>query len=225
METIGSPDESSHVSPHDPTLGESVNNVGGGNNQTVGQRIGLTHPIAAFFHCFFKIIALVFFLVLTHFIDFIVTFIVVVVCLALDFWVVKNISGRLLVGLRWWNQIKPDGANEWMFESLEGQRQIHRTEFAIFWISTLGFPFVWLILAFAELITIGWAYMAISLVALSFTLSNALGYLKCARQARQQVTQMVTAYVTEKAVEHITAKLTQGDAPTNSGSSINRLEI
>jgi hypothetical protein len=28
---------------------------------------------------------------------------------ALDFWVVKNVSGRILVGLRWWNEINDEG--------------------------------------------------------------------------------------------------------------------
>ena len=30
---------------------------------------------------------------------------------------VKNISGRLLVGLRWWNEINLDGSSSWIFES------------------------------------------------------------------------------------------------------------
>ena len=30
----------------------------------------------------------------------------------------KNISGRLLVGLRWWNETTDEGSN-WRFESLE----------------------------------------------------------------------------------------------------------
>eukprot|EP01050_Picozoa_sp_SAG11_P010429 SAG11_NODE_1041_length_6056_cov_5.902468_6_plen_102_part_00 len=28
-----------------------------------------------------------------------------ILLLAMDFWTVKNVSGRLLVGLRWWNEI------------------------------------------------------------------------------------------------------------------------
>jgi len=27
------------------------------------------------------------------------------------------VSGRLLVGLRWWNQIDEEGKSKWMFES------------------------------------------------------------------------------------------------------------
>ena len=30
---------------------------------------------------------------------------------------VKNVSGRLLVGLRWWNEVTDEGSN-WRFESL-----------------------------------------------------------------------------------------------------------
>lgn len=32
----------------------------------------------------------------------VLTFIFTVILSSLDFWVVKNISGRILVGLRWW---------------------------------------------------------------------------------------------------------------------------
>lgn len=49
--------------------------------------------------------------------DFVTTFVLCVLLLAFDFWTVKNVTGRLLVGLRWWNRIRDDGANEWIFES------------------------------------------------------------------------------------------------------------
>jgi len=210
----------------DPTLSESVDTKASETSpQTMGQKLGLTHPFAAIAHVLFKALALIVFLIFPIFCSFIVVFIVVILFLAVDFWISKNVSGRLLVGLRWWNQIKEDGTNEWIFESLEGQRQIHKTEMVIFWSTTLLFPIVWAILAFAEFITLTWSYLTISLVALSFSASNAAGYLKCARQARQQVTQMVTAYVTEKAVQHITEKLTEsamaatGSQPQQTASS------
>jgi hypothetical protein len=33
----------------------------------------------------------------------------VVIASAIDFWIVKNLSGRLLVGLRWWVDFAEDG--------------------------------------------------------------------------------------------------------------------
>ncbi len=44
-------------------------------------------------------------------------FLTVILLLAFDFWTVKNVTGRLLVGLRWWNKIEEDGTSTWMFES------------------------------------------------------------------------------------------------------------
>ena len=77
------------------------------------------HPIAAFFHVFFRASALVVYLILSFFFSdsFVELFISVIILLAFDFWTVKNVTGRLLVGLRWWNKVKDDGSSEWLFEA------------------------------------------------------------------------------------------------------------
>ena len=46
-------------------------------------------------------------------------FVIIVLLLAFDFWTVKNVSGRLLCGLRWWNETGPDGQSVWVFESAD----------------------------------------------------------------------------------------------------------
>jgi len=77
------------------------------------------HPVAVAFALAFKAAALATYLLCTFFTDsFVVSFVVVVLLLAFDFWTVKNISGRILVGLRWWNEIGDDGASKWHFESI-----------------------------------------------------------------------------------------------------------
>jgi hypothetical protein len=53
--------------------------------------------------------------------NFVIIFVVTVFLAALDFWVVKNVSGRILVGLRWWNEINDEGNSVWMFECLDEQ--------------------------------------------------------------------------------------------------------
>ena len=44
-------------------------------------------------------------------------YLVVILLSSFDFWICKNISGRVLVGLRWWNEVKPDGNEVWIYES------------------------------------------------------------------------------------------------------------
>lgn len=46
-----------------------------------------------------------------------VVYLAVIILGAVDFWMTKNISGRVLVGLRWWNEVKENGEEVWIFES------------------------------------------------------------------------------------------------------------
>lgn len=62
------------------------------------------HPVACIATLGFKAAAIFFYIVIGSIIDSsILTFIFVILLSSLDFWTVKNITGRLLVGLRWWS--------------------------------------------------------------------------------------------------------------------------
>lgn len=49
--------------------------------------------------------------------SFVTSFVIIVILLSMDFWTVKNITGRLLAGLRYWNYVDDAGNNHWIFES------------------------------------------------------------------------------------------------------------
>lgn len=76
--------------------------------------------------------------------EFITTFVICILLLAFDFWTVKNVTGRLMVGLRWWNSIKDDGSNEWVFESHpEGATAVDPVDSRIFWTGLYAVPIAW----------------------------------------------------------------------------------
>lgn len=51
--------------------------------------------------------------------NFIINFVAITVLMAADFWYTKNVTGRLLVGLRWWSEPSHDGnKSTWRFENL-----------------------------------------------------------------------------------------------------------
>ncbi|KAL3284198.1 hypothetical protein HHI36_018361 [Cryptolaemus montrouzieri] len=109
----------------------------------------LTHPYVTFFHLAFRGCALFFYLFCRVFTDsFISSFIMIVLLLSMDFWTVKNITGRLMVGLRWWNYVDDEGKSHWIFESRKGQLQsrINDRESTIFWTALILTPFMWCIL-------------------------------------------------------------------------------
>ena len=49
--------------------------------------------------------------------DFLSIFVLLILLISVDFWTVKNVTGRLLVGLRWWNFIDDEGQSHWVFEN------------------------------------------------------------------------------------------------------------
>jgi hypothetical protein len=53
--------------------------------------------------------------------SYVINFVVTITLIGIDFWIVKNVSGRILVGLRWWNEINERGGSIWRFESLDQQ--------------------------------------------------------------------------------------------------------
>ncbi|XP_045442473.1 Golgi apparatus membrane protein TVP23 homolog B isoform X3 [Pipistrellus kuhlii] len=78
----------------------------------------IRHPVASFFHLFFRVSAIVIYLLCELFSSsFIACMVTIILLLSCDFWAVKNVTGRLMVGLRWWNHIDEDGKSHWVFES------------------------------------------------------------------------------------------------------------
>ncbi|KAH7944078.1 hypothetical protein HPB52_015269 [Rhipicephalus sanguineus] len=76
------------------------------------------HRMAAFFHLAFRTTALLTYLLCRLFTDsFVSSFVCILLLLCMDFWTVKNVTGRLLVGLRWWNYVDDAGKSHWVFES------------------------------------------------------------------------------------------------------------
>ncbi|KAK6787890.1 hypothetical protein RDI58_016415 [Solanum bulbocastanum] len=80
--------------------------------------------------------ALAFYILSALFVDsFVIIFVITVLLAALDFWVVKNVSGRILVGLRWWNEIDDNGESVWRFECLdqESMARMNKKDSWLFW--------------------------------------------------------------------------------------------
>lgn len=67
-------------------------------------------------------------------------------------------TGRLLVGLRWWNDASAaEGGTAWRFESLaEGQRAINPYERRWFWIVLIAAPILWALSALSAFFGLDW---------------------------------------------------------------------
>lgn len=85
--------------------------------------------------------------------NFVLVFILTLLLLSVDFYYLKNIAGRRLVGLRWWNEVNTGtGDSHWVFESAPPERQPNPTDKRFFWLSMYAVPALWVALAILAII-------------------------------------------------------------------------
>ncbi|CAM9478586.1 unnamed protein product [Hapterophycus canaliculatus] len=125
----------------------------------------------------------------------ILTYIICILMLAFDFWTVKNVSGRLMVGLRWWSNVREDGSTEWVFESLEDMSEINSADYKLFWIGLYGTPVLWVGLLITGVMLLKFQWLVIVVIALLLSGANIYGYTKHAlllnAPARDRVQEMM----------------------------------
>ena len=125
----------------------------------VQQKIGRpSQKLVVFLHVIFKLLAFIVYMaasIISR--SFIACFILVMMLLSADFWIVKNVSGRLLAGLRWWSVVDGEGRVVWRYESWsEEQRSLaQQGEGNYFWATMISQQLVWTLLAVVSLFRFG----------------------------------------------------------------------
>ncbi|XP_051958548.1 Golgi apparatus membrane protein TVP23 homolog B isoform X2 [Xyrauchen texanus] len=154
------------------------------------------HPVASFFHLFFRVSAFLVYLLCGIFGgSFIACMVTIILLLSCDFWTVKNITGRLMVGLRWWNQVDDDGKSRWVFESRKTSgKQSSAAESRIFWLGLIICPIVWVIFAFSTLISFKIKWLAVVVLGVVLQGANLYGYVRCKVGTRTNLKSMATNY-------------------------------
>jgi hypothetical protein len=151
-----------------------------------------SHPTVLLFHLVFKVLALSFYLFSYWvFKNYIFAFILVILCLAADFWTVKNVSGRLLVGLRWWNDIKEDGSSLWVFESKN--TQANPVDARVFWWALYINTGIWIGMCVMAIFGLKFIWLVLPIIAVMMNVANVVGYTKCDKDAKKKLSNFVTA--------------------------------
>eukprot|EP01088_Endostelium_zonatum_P003518 TRINITY_DN14729_c0_g1_i2.p1 TRINITY_DN14729_c0_g1~~TRINITY_DN14729_c0_g1_i2.p1 ORF type:complete len:193 (+),score=26.69 TRINITY_DN14729_c0_g1_i2:20-598(+) len=167
------------------------------------------HPITVIFHVGFKVIPIVLYLLMGWGIigeNFVVQFIVLILLESADFWITKNISGRMLVGLRWWHYVNPDGSNVWVFESSKEQGTIvNSIEGVIFWGALVGAVPIWIIFAIVNIFGLKFQYLFVVIVSIILLGANIFGYAKCIKDKKTQLRKMAVGYIANKVAENAMA--------------------
>jgi len=154
---------------------------------------GSLHPRVVFFHLLFKAGAIALYLLgALLFKSFVHAFVFCGICLTADFWVVQNVSGRLLVGLRWYNEIDDEGNSVWRYDSLDetALKQINAYDSTVFWWTLYLYPLCWIVLAMIALFSLKLTWLIICVLAIMLAGSNLVGYTRCSRDAKARINQL-----------------------------------
>uniref|UniRef100_A0A1L8DUS4 Golgi apparatus membrane protein TVP23 homolog n=3 Tax=Nyssomyia neivai TaxID=330878 RepID=A0A1L8DUS4_9DIPT len=129
--------------------------------------------------------------------SFITSFVCVVLLLSADFWTVKNLSGRFLVGMRWWNFVDDDGVSHWVFESRKNTQvnRVNAHESRIFWLALILFPIIWGVFFIIALFGLKFKWLLLVLIALALNGANLYGYVKCNYGASKNISSLTTDFV------------------------------
>jgi len=131
-------------------------------------------------------------------------FVLLLFLIALDFWTTKNITGRFLVGLRWWNYVDANsGKSQWIFEKAPESRPVDKGESGIFWTALLVMPVLWGFFAFTAFLTFSFQWLTIIVVAISLTFSNAYGYVRCKLGADKSISGTATSWLSMQVVKNM----------------------
>ncbi|TNN03373.1 hypothetical protein fugu_000402 [Takifugu bimaculatus] len=180
-------------------------------DEDVGKRSKskIKHPVASFFHLFFRVTAILTYVFCEFFSgSFIACMVTIILLLSCDFWTVKNITGRLMVSLRWWNQVDDDGRSQWVFESRKtsGKQQASESESRIFWFGLIVCPAIWVILAFSTLISFKIKWVPVVIMGVVLQGANLYGYVRCKVGGKTSLKNMATNYFGQQFLKQALSK-------------------
>jgi len=191
-----------------------------------GSRL-IKHPCVTFAHLLFRGLALLVYLLCGWFSDsFIGSFVLIILLLSLDFWTVKNVSGRILAGLRWWNYINDEGESTWVFESRpkEDQHRLSTTEVSIFWAGLVAAPAFWVLFFFTAIFSLKLKWLVLVVIGLSLSVSNLLGYLRCRLGRTESTSALISGvanqYLQKRMMDNMMGMFSSSPRDEKSGATL-----
>lgn len=150
------------------------------------------HPGICFFHLVFKVVGVFCYIFLGIIVtDNLVNFLLNFVCIVFDFWITKNVSGRYLVGLRWWTDVDEDtGEEEWYYESYDYNITFSSIDSSVFWWGMILNTVFWGIMFTLKLFSLNFIWGLLTFVGMLLNGMNVWGYYKCSQQYKNKLSNL-----------------------------------
>lgn len=154
-----------------------------------------SHPILALFLLILKLVPVFAYIFgPIFFSNTIYTFSLVLISSCVDFWFIKNVAGRILLGLRWWNGDDPFGNDGWVFESFDNREIATSFDKFFFWKSlTLSCSF-WFVLLISKLISFSLFWGMLVSICFGLNATNFYGYSLCHKEHLKKIQKLQSLY-------------------------------
>ena len=102
-------------------------------------------------------------------------------------WIVKNISGRILVGLRWWHNDYEMGQNEWYFESFNVDQSTGEVDKSVFWLGLISSTAFWGVMLVMKTLSLSFFWGMLVGICFAMNSSNLYGYYLCRKDHQEKM--------------------------------------
>jgi len=127
-----------------------------------------------------------------------------------DFWIVKNVAGRLLVGLRWWIDFDENGDEQWKFECKVDERNNSGASDKAFWWTLILFALIWVILLVINILKFLLTQITICAFCAALLAFNLNSYYKCSKVQRDNVNRLLSQYGANAAARFMRGSIIAG---------------
>lgn len=158
-----------------------------------------SHPGVAAVHVIMKIGIVFLYLIMPLVTSTFNTLFFVIVLASVDFWIVKNVAGRLLVGLRWWIDFNEEGEEQWKFECKVDERTNSGASDKAFWWTLILFSIIWIALSVINVLKINLTHITICVFCAVLLIFNTYSYYRCSKVQKENVTRLLGQYGAEAA--------------------------
>ena len=114
--------------------------------------------------------------------------------ISIDFWFVKNVSGRILVGLRWWNGEDINHNQGWFFESYDIENYSSFVDSYVFWWSLIISTGYWAFVLLLKILSLGLFWGMLVFIAGFLNATNLYGYYLCKKDHEQKIQNMIVNF-------------------------------
>jgi hypothetical protein len=154
-----------------------------------------SHPFTALLILLFKLAPIIGYIFGGIFISSTIhIFCIVLIAACIDFWYIKNVAGRKLLGLRWWNGDDPLGGDGWVFESYDNKDLATAFDRVIFWQSLTASSIFWLVLLISKVISFSLFWGALVFICFALNATNYYGYSQSHREHVKKIQRITRLY-------------------------------